>query len=457
MRLLFCCDLYHPSVGGVQEVVRQIAERMVQAGHDVTVATRRLPDRNSLVHNGVRIAEFDVSGDRTTGLAGEVERYREFLTTFPADAIMIKAAHQWSFDACWDVLDRIQARKVFIPCGFSQFYNPAYRAYFDALPGVLRKFDHLIFYAEHYRDIDFARRHAITNLTIVPNGASDVEFAAAKDPQFRGSLGIPADDFVILSLGIPPIAKGFRAVAAAFANLDTKGRSISLVLNSDWNEVSLPAASVTSETPDTAGTSYIGRAVAVLREGGPLGVLKRALLSLWYRSRTAWLSVFSISIDYWIDKATADPLKKVFKTSLTRDKAVQAFLSADLFVFASTIEYSPLVLFEAAAAGLPFVSVPVGNAEEIARWTGSGVICPAARDRRGLTRVDPRVLAQTMAHVIADAPLRERLRAAGRNAWLTTFNWRSIARRYEAILAGLPVEVAEQGADAGVSARVGVG
>jgi dienelactone hydrolase len=43
MRVLFC--LYDPSRGGVQEFMRQVAERLALAGHDVTVAASHLPAR----------------------------------------------------------------------------------------------------------------------------------------------------------------------------------------------------------------------------------------------------------------------------------------------------------------------------------------------------------------------------------------------------------------------------
>ena len=39
MKILHTVEYYAPSVGGAQEVVRQISERMVQRGHQVTVAT----------------------------------------------------------------------------------------------------------------------------------------------------------------------------------------------------------------------------------------------------------------------------------------------------------------------------------------------------------------------------------------------------------------------------------
>src|SRR5258708_35215535 len=144
MRLLFCCEFYHPSRGGVQEVMRQIAERMALAGHDVTVATSYLRNRQSAAHNGVAIREFKVTGNAVVGMSGEIDRYRNFVREFDGDAILIKAAQQWTFDALWPVLDQISARKIFIPCGFSGLYEPAYERYFLLLPEVLAKFDQLI-------------------------------------------------------------------------------------------------------------------------------------------------------------------------------------------------------------------------------------------------------------------------------------------------------------------------
>ena len=168
MRLLFACEFYAPSVGGVQEVVKQLAERMVQRGHQVTVATTRLPERDFQSLNGVEIVGFDIGGNLVRGMNGELERYREFVRTFPCDALMVKAAQQWTFDALWPVLDQLACRKVFIPCGFSGLYEPLYTGYFEQLPAILRQWDHLIFYAEHYRDVDFARAHGMDHFTILP-------------------------------------------------------------------------------------------------------------------------------------------------------------------------------------------------------------------------------------------------------------------------------------------------
>lgn len=139
MRILFCCELYAPSFGGVQKVIQEIAEHLVKRGHNATVATTMLKERNFNELNGVRIKEFEVSGNLVHGLEGELEAYRKSVITEPFDVIVIKAAQQWTFDALWPVLSSIKCRKIHIPCGYSGLQDPAYKDYFEQMPEVLRQ------------------------------------------------------------------------------------------------------------------------------------------------------------------------------------------------------------------------------------------------------------------------------------------------------------------------------
>lgn len=470
MRLLLACEFYHPSRGGVQEVMRQLAERFVAAGHDVTVCTSRLLERDFTLHNGVKIEEFDIAGNRVNGMRGETERYVHYLKAFDGDAILIKAAQQWTFDAAWPALDEIKARKVFIPCGFSGLYEPSYKTYFEDLPAVLAKFDRLIFYAERYRDVDFARAHGLDRLSFLPNGASDTEFATPPEAGIRARLGIPDDALVVVTVGTPINAKGHKELTQAFARLDAKGRTLALILNGQWP---LPPPPPLEEGGDgglpnviaPAGgiTGIVSRATRLLQKYGLRAFASRA--GEWVFYRTLWVlrwaarpflrlarrlnqSIRAIvapdrplppppkSIDDLIAEVEAQSGKLVVKTNLPRPDLIEVFFTADLFVFASNIEYSPLVLFEAGAAGLPYLTVPVGNADEIVRWTGGGELCPASKDERGYTRVDPAVLAEHIQSLL-DAPERRRkLGEAGRASWRSTYNWAAIAPRYEAILQG---------------------
>jgi L-malate glycosyltransferase len=464
MKLLLCCESYYPARGGVQEVIKQIAERMAAAGHEVLVAARKQSDRTSNFHNGVRIHEFDVSGNLVSGLRGEMERYQKFVKSFDGDAILIKAAQQWSFDALWPVLDQVKVRKVFVPCGFSCLYEPDYADYFAQLPDVLRKFDHLIFYAENYRDINFARAHGITTFSIIPNGASETDFAAPADGRLRAKLGIPADDLLLLTVGTPVNAKGHKEVGKAFAEMDLCGRNATLILNGAWPKPYL--ASVPSDRPSLV-PQWMHGALHKLSVVAPLFLRPRTIkrgLVLLYREgwRAFWDRLFPKppalptvpppSADLSSprpprlevpDNAGAESsiqeagqTKRVLCLDLPRQDVIDAFFEADLFVFASKVEYSPLVLFEAAAAGTPFLTVPVGNAAEIVRWTGGGWLCPADVDERGYTSVSPTTLAREIEKAIRSPDQLRALGKAGRQAWLDRFTWAKITESYERILRG---------------------
>jgi len=476
MRLLFCCEFYYPSIGGVQEVMRQLAERMVQRGHQVTVATSRLANRTSNNLNGVNIEEFGVTGNAVRGMTGEVDRYRDFILHADVDAILIKAAQQWTFDALWPIADEIRTRKVFIPCGFSGLYQPAYGDYFRQLPDILRSFDHLIFYASKYRDIDFARNHGMDHFTIIPNGASEVEFETARDRFFRERHNIPGESFVFLTVGSLTGMKGHLELAKAFLRLNVDARPAVLILNGNNAQitavVSSPepvngsaenATNMAAESPDqTSSKNILFRFVSLNRRlyrylkiiwealsaRGWLGILEltgvvvqRRVPFMYHTLERTLLFRFLNPLQHLVMKINNGPsLKRVLLVDLPRHELIQAYKNADLFVFASNVEYSPLVLFESAAAGLPFLTVPVGNAVEIADWTGCGVVCPANVDSRGYTRVDPGVLAKHMREAMNSPHLLRELGQKGHERWKEKYAWSKIVVDYEKVLAGSAIE-----------------
>jgi glycosyltransferase involved in cell wall biosynthesis len=404
-------------------------------------------------------------------LNGQIDEYREFVRTFDADAILIMAAQQWSFDALWPVLDDIKARKVFIPCGFSGLYEPDFAQYFKELPDILKKFDHLVFNAEKYRDIDFVKNIGLTNFTVLPNGISEAEFGPESDDQWRQKLSIPGDAFLFLTVGNPVEAKGHRQVVDAFSRLDIGERPVVLLSIADWRgSGSRTAARVTVRLMEIARlegfqglvelvrrklvSSRMGGAVRrvdcaarrlsyIIRVDGWTGLkqlARRKLARLTNREASCQQSATAApsleSIESIAAKASAQPSKRVILTDLKRQDLIQAYFAADLFVFASSVEYSPLVLFEAAAAGTPFLTVPVGNADEIVRWTGGGMLCEAVKDERGYTRVDPATLAVAMARCVKDRDGLSRLGATARQRWHDYFTWKVVIGYYEEILAG---------------------
>jgi L-malate glycosyltransferase len=440
MRILLCCELYPPSVGGVQEVMKQLAERLVLRGHQVTVATTKLPTRFFSELNGVQIREFKISGNFVRGMEGKVEEYHRFVTSQAFDVIMVKAAQQWTFDALWPVLSKVKAGKVFVPCGFSGLYEPAYAEYFRQLPPILQQFDHLIFYASDYRDINFAKEHGISRFSIIPNGASEVEFTAVSDRSFRERHSIGPDDLLFLTVGSLSRVKGHLDVATAFLSVELKGHPATLILNGnesvtvEWKSplrvLQGKCREYTRIVYDIYGKEGLLCALRYLLHGvlNKGGVRHGKYLS---QSMTHHVTFKEELLAIVAGVGQQRSNKKVIITDLPRSDLVQAYMNADLFVFASSVEYSPLVLFESAAGGTPFLSVPVGNAAEIAEWTGGGVICPAPRDERGYTKVDPMVLSDHWSHLANNRAYLRELGGVGKQNWAAHFTWEKITVQYE--------------------------
>jgi glycosyltransferase involved in cell wall biosynthesis len=369
MKILHTVEFYHPSKGGAQEVIRQISEQLAKRGHGVTVATTKLPDRKSTSLNGVGIEEFAISGNAVRGCAGEIARYQEFLCTGDFDVMMNYAAQQWATDLVFPALDQLRCRKIMAPCGFSALGDLGYDSYFRDLPDALRKYDHLIFHSYSGRDVEFARKRGIQPYSVIPNGASLEEFDQT-DLSFRRRYNIPANETLLLTVGSHTGAKGHSLAMDAFRR------------------------------------ARIGPATLVIIGNtlGSVGCLPRC----YVQAKVVELTTLG--------------KKRVLLLNPPRAEVVSAYHSADLFVFGSTIECSPIVLFEAAASRTPFVSSACGNAAEIAEWTGCGKI---------LSANTAAAMAKSIEDMLADKRQLEAMADEGVRNWKKRFTWQSIAAQYE--------------------------
>jgi len=414
MKILFCCQFYAPSVGGVQELIKQLSENFVRRGHDVTVATTVLADRKSTELSGVHIREFNIQGNWVTGMSGEVALYQQFVVDAEFDVMLVYAAQQWTFDALWPVLEDIPYPVVFAPCGFSGLYERGYAEYFKALAEQLNKIDFFIFNASQYRDVEFILSRGDFRHTVIPNAANEKEFNIVPAQDFRENMGILENSFVFLTVGSLTGMKGHEEVVAAFErmNLDKHAHS-TLILNGN------------SIRSSGDGFSFRRKLLGVFKTYGFIGGCRHIFQKLKKSDQSLKSHVARVNAQ--------QNNKKILMVNLERDQLIQAFFSADLFVFASKIEHSPLVLFESAAARLPFLSVDVGNAKEIAEWTGAGVICPSERDERGYTQVDVDVLARHMAQWMEQSDERKKMGETGRKRWFEYYTWEHVSLQYERV------------------------
>lgn len=378
MNILHTVEFFWPSVGGAQEVIYQVSKGLVQQGHQVTVATTRLPNRKASHIDGISIAEFAIHGNAVRGIQGNIDEYQTFLCSEKFDLVLNYAAQQWTTDLTIPVLSKIPAKTVLVPCGFSGLYLPIYQKYFEAMPSVLRSYDHLVFHARSYRDIDFARQNALAHYSIIPNGASSEEFSQPR-ADFRERFHIPESVPLIITVGSHTGFKGHRLAIDAFERIRTSPAV--LVIIGNW--------------------------------AGRHGCFGDCLMRV---SRFNFLRKDG---------------KRILLLNPHRPDVVAAYHAADLFIFGSNIEYSPLVLFEAVASNTPFLSLNCGNATEIADWTDGGIIVPSQKTPDGYTTCNPEDFARMIETLVSDSHLRGQLGTAGRKAWKESFTWEKISAQYE--------------------------
>lgn len=390
LNILHTVESYHPSVGGMQEVVRQLSERLVGLGHSVTVATSASKQRNSSTLNGVRIAEFAISGNAVRGYTGDVDSYQDFLLSGSFDVITNFAAQQWATDLAFPLLEQLSCKKVFVPTGFSGLYWPQYQGYFQEMPEAMKRYDMNVFLSDDYRDINFAREHGVVKTMLIPNGAGADEFQDREGVDIRQQCGIPENHFLIILVGSHTGVKGHAEAVRIFRRARLKNVTFLIIANDLGG-----------------GCTHACR---------------------W---RERWFNKW---------QRLTGGSKVLLVRSLSREDTVAAYRQADLFLFPSNIECSPIVLFECMASRTPFLSTDAGNAVEIARWSGGGLIMPTRKTKRGFSKAWVGKSARLLESVHADAQLRSALQDAGYRAWQERFSWEKISLQYEELYRGICAE-----------------
>ena len=123
--------------------------------------------------------------------------------------------------------------------------------------------------------------------------------------------------------------------------------------------------------------------------------------------------------------------KRLIVTSLSRPETVSAYKQADLFLFPSNIECSPLVLFECMASKTPFLTTDVGNAKEIINWSKSGLLLPTIKDKNCYSKVKVNESVRLLENIYSNTRKRKVLANFGFEAWINKFTWEKIAKDYE--------------------------
>lgn len=383
MKIVHCVESYFPAVGGMQEVVKQLSERLAALGHDVTVMTRFHPNRNFSTLNGVKIESFKIEGNPKSAVTDEENRYVNALLLTDADVVCFFAAQQWATDLVLPVLDKIPAKKVSVPTGYSGLYWPEFKEYFEKMRTYIHGYDMNVYLSDDYRDINFARENGVSKICLIPNGAAADEFLPDNGISIRKELNIPNDHFLILHVGSYTGWKGHREAVEIFLKANIKKATLLMIGNN---------------------YEYFSRQYIKF-------------------PKLAWLKF----------RKTLFGNKRIIFNYLSRAQTVAAYKQANLFLFPSNIECSPIVLFECAAAGLPFLSTDVGNSAEIATWTGGGEILATDKDENGFSHVKITEAIKQLNALYENKQLREQMSQTAHKNWEEKYSWEKIALSYEAL------------------------
>jgi len=360
-----------------------LAAGLLANGYDLTVATRVHPARTGNEIPGAQVAEFAVDGSASARFkfTGEVERYIEFVRAFACDFIVCQAWDAWSTSLAQKAFRDNPAKKVLVSHGFtSHLLNFHPRPFFGlgvwlgtlpialAAPWIIRCYDRVIFLSERrdlrrFFDHTLAHWTSYRSHTSIPNGVSLQEFES-RDLSFRDTFKIQTGR-VVLSVANYSDRKDQLKALETFAECAPEDTTL-VFIGTVYNE-------------------YTAKLEARLRE----------LRAQGFKS----------------------PIKILH--DLGRKEICAAYQASSIFLLTAKAETQPIVLLEAMANRLPFVSTDTGCVREL---TG-GIVCNSKKQ-----------LAAALKRLLDDEPERKRLGEVGRALTEREYHWPAIVDCYVALL-----------------------
>ena len=399
LKIVHTVEKFLPDVNGMSEVVRQISRQLVILGHEVIICTSFCESRNFDYWEGIRILSFKVKGNAVVGYSGDdIEKYKDYILKQDYDVLTNFAAQQWATDLLLDLLQLITKKKFFVPTGFSALYSPLYSEYFSKMKRWLHEYNKVIFLSGDYQDINFAKDNFVANCEVIPNGASYEEFQGLSKFDIRSKFNIPLDHKIVLHVG-------------SFTGYKGHEEALQIFLNSQYKKCSL---------------IFIGQNFYHVD-------------SIWFTSKIRWfywlknLSFYRFSafknLLIYIKSILLSKNSNIFLINCDRNTTIEFYKNADVFLFPSNIECSPIVLFESAASKTMFLTSDVGNAYEIIEWTQGGVLLPTIK-MNNQSNVEIVESAHILDKYLFDDVSRNNFALMGNKAWIERFTWEKISLQY---------------------------
>ena len=312
MKIAHVCPFYTPAIGGVKQVVYELAQRQLKDGNEVHVYTSDW-DKNNRVKKRDEIIE-GIHIHRCYHLFRAVN----FVTFWPS--VFFKLLGQ-NFDVIHShipghahaflaglVAKIKKIRHVHTPhCPWTEGYRNKLGVYGDYIskytyiPILFKMVDRVI--AITPWEIEFLVKYGCkrNKITVIPNGMSDIFYKKIKDNDFKKKLGISNQGKLVLFFGRLSPVKGIDKLIEVAKEVVKDRKDVYFVFRG----------------PDEGMKSLVERNVG----------------------------------------------KNILLVKETRDKKeiAKTYQASDVYVLPSYREGLPLTLFEAMACGLPVVATPVNG------------------------------------------------------------------------------------------------
>ena len=366
---------FHPHVGGVEELVRQLALEQRRRGSDTVVVTNRhpssLPSREVVGGIDVVREPFRVPGTRPRQLAG-------FLAGSP---LVERRLHQ--------ELARRRVDVIHVQCVSTNGYYALRAARALRLPVVVTMQGELTMDADRIYEksahLRLTWRRLLRQAAVITacsrysldeaqevygqpfGGRSQVVYNGIRLDEYADLLPEVRDVPYVLGLGRMVPQKGFDVLVDAFAQV----------------------------APD------VPHELLLAGDGPSRAELEEQVVRLGLRERVHFLG------------------------SVGHDRALQLFAGAAAFVLSSRHEPQGIVVLEAMAAGAPVAAAAVGGVPEVVDHGVNGLLFPGS---------DSHGMAEALRRLLTEDGLAPRLAGAARRA-ASGYDWTTITDQYDELYA----------------------
>jgi glycosyltransferase involved in cell wall biosynthesis len=331
VKILITTFTYPPNKDGVAEASRVMAEGLAALGWEVTVYTSGIPTEEIEMLNGVRVQRYRLAGawaGRSPGGA-EADRYVNDVMQAPHQVLVLQCWDSWNALYLRPHLQQLACPLVIVSHGYARHIFAWAKApslgiwhwlrwiWWTAfrLPGMMKAAQKLIFLSERKDNGRFFDHRLATllrhpGIEVIPNSFDENEFRIARGT-FRASHGIAQNEKMFLCVANYSERKNQILALEAFHDAAIPDSTL-VFIGSELNDYS----SRLQETERLRQSDQKTGRVLVLH-------------------------------------------------GLSRGETIQAYVDADCFVLPAKAETQPIVLLEAMAAGIPWISTDTGCVSEM--------------------------------------------------------------------------------------------